>query len=172
MIGQTVAEVSGGPAVTMHSSRSSALGWIVEALLTSALSIVAILSSFHGNPERAHQQKAVTVAPSSVLVTKQPVTKSALTASPKAAPRLPSAPRDAVLEMAGGDAEAQTTQNSPIILEPGISEAPVAQDTKLGDGNATETPQKKSIARVTGALKHLNPLGRKKTPVVRTTTPE
>jgi hypothetical protein len=76
------------------------------------------------------------------------------------------------MKLAKGNTDTEATQESPIILQPAISQAPAPQEIKLADGNATETTQKNPIVRVTGALKHLNPLGRKKTPVVKTTTPE
>jgi len=144
LIGQTVsdkAKVSGGPDNQPHSSGAPALR---EVLLTCALVIGAILWSLDGSPEQTHEEiQAVTVPPAAALMPNQSVTNSALAAPPKTAHRVH-------------------------LARP----APVRQETKLADGNAgTETKQKNPIARVAGALKHLNPRGRKKTPV-KTTTAE
>jgi len=175
MYGQTVidnAKVSPGPAVTPHSS----IGWAAEALLTAALILVAVLPFPYGNLEQPDEEiQAVTEAPPAVPVPTQPVAKSALRAAPKAAPPLSTgAARAAVpdTKLADANADIEMPQESPSIPQPQTSQVPVPQETQLADGDATEAAQKKPIARVTGALKHLNPLGWKKAPVVKTTTAE
>jgi hypothetical protein len=116
-----------------------------EVLLTCVLVIVAILWSLDGSPEETYEHvPAVAGAPAAAVMPSHSVTTSALAAPPKAAPRIhPARP------------------------------APVTQQTKLADGNAvTETKPKNPIARVAAVFRHLNPRGRKKTSVVKTTTPE